>query len=133
MTPASRFLFIAAIGLATASQAAGLKPGQFAIQGQNVTQQICVVSDGTWYGSTFNWSGRWSMEGGVWQLNGNYAVGDQYYGYGNSSMQLAGGAVKWYDWYDDASYQHYEVAPFAHVKTKCDPPYTGANTQAVSQ
>jgi hypothetical protein len=129
------------VAMTTTSRAAeGLKPGQYEIQSQNTSQQICLVSDGTWYGTSFDWSGHWSDTVAAHtktEIYGNYAVNTQSPGYANDTLTVETinkvKSVQWYDWFDDFSYKHYEVAPLVFVKKLCDPAFTGQNTQAASQ
>jgi hypothetical protein len=104
-------------------------------------QQICILNDGdgsngTWYGTTYNWSGYWTtgMNGRL-LLFGNYAVNGQPFGYGNDTItQFSKNGARWYDWYDDNTYAFFggEIA-FERVKSNCDRPYTGPNTKPPSQ
>ena len=137
---ASCMLLVIALGTATAAEARGLKPGQYEIDGQAATQQICLVGDGTWYGTTFNWGGHWFNPPCCrldTQLYGIYAIDGGSDGSANTTLSVVGFngglAAKWYDWLDDFSYRHYELAPISHVKNRCDPAFTDQNTKAASQ
>jgi hypothetical protein len=55
---ASAILAVADSGPATAS---GIRYGQFSVGG---IQNICLKSDGTWYGITFNFNGHWTNNPG---------------------------------------------------------------------
>jgi len=49
-------------------------PGQYDLSG---IQQVCLVNDGTWYGTTFPaWSGHYDMVDGDLHMYGNYDNGD---------------------------------------------------------
>lgn len=126
------------LGLTTGVSADGIKPGQYQVG----PQHICLVADGTWYGTTFNFNGHWTnvlnFKATKAIIYGNYGVNSQVYGYGNDSMtvlkvgSLLG--VNWTDWYDDFSYQNYLYGTsFTKDKSKCDPPFTDQNTHAATQ
>jgi hypothetical protein len=116
-----------------------LKPGQYNLSDM---QQICLVNDGTWYGTTFNFSGRW-VDVGKFGTNrafiyGNYGVGSQPFGYASDTMTVyrlnGADVVVWYDWFNDFSYNFVGgAASFSRVKSKCDPPFNGQNTHAATQ
>jgi len=133
-------ILIAMAGLIVPAQAANrFEPGQWEIPSGS-SPQICIRADGTWYGTTYNWSGHWmyNTEKAVAVMFGNYAVNNQYYGYGNDTMTIFKNqgslAVSWQDWFDDESYTFINAGtPLIKIKGKCDPPYTGINSQAPSQ
>ena len=117
-----------------------INAGQWEILASHVTQQICLVSDGTWYGTTFNWNGYWMPDGeknkGI--LYGNYAINGYGFGFGNDTMTVLGGSnslfISWEDWFDDNSYAEFEGGEaFTKIKQNCDRPYEGENTTAASQ
>ena len=107
--------------------------------------QICLKGDGTWYGTTFNFAGRWtSATSGAAQIAaaiyGNYTIqGHDSDIFANDTItveKVRGGdeLVTWYDWYDDLSYQNLVTGQFIlPVKKNCDPPFTGENTHAATQ
>lgn len=123
---ARKILLAPAIFVVAASgsaMAAGVVPGQYELGG---AQSICLVNDGTWYGTNFTWSGHWqSAPGGddraaIW---GNYQSTGAYYGFYNGAVTVERNMADWYDWADDGSYSKIVVATsFVHVKEKCDPP-----------
>jgi hypothetical protein len=115
-----------------------IKPGQWTI---GHIQDICLKDDGTWYGTTFNMSGRWVVDPVVRihaAIYGNYQIqGHDYTGYGNTSISIQklgeDFEAYWYDWFDDLSYGYFNDFPFIREKSNCDPPFTGENTMAPSQ
>ena len=126
--------------LSAPAAAKGINPGEYEITGGY--PYICLKSDGTWYGVSFNISGRWINDPSSLHdkavIFGNYAVNGSGSGYGNDTMTIIhtgdGLAVDWYDWYDDLSYQNFFGADgFVLVKRTCDAPFTGQNTHAASQ
>jgi hypothetical protein len=110
-------------------------------------QQICLKSDNTWYGTTFDFGGSWinnppnisNVKGAIY---GNYRVaGMRGKGFANSAVTISlpvGDRTKlvadWYDWFDDFSYHKYVTALLmARVKDNCDPPFKGQNTHAATE
>jgi hypothetical protein len=93
-----------------------LAPGQYDVGG---IQQICLLDDGTWYGTTFsNWGGAWQEKGRKTFIYGNYAAG-----VGNDSMDFYGNfRGAWTEWRDNLSYQIVDSVVLTFVKTDCDPP-----------
>ncbi len=110
---------IAALGPLAAMAAIG--PGQYSVAG---IQQICLVSGGTWYGTTFSgWGGAWQqvLVGSklYTHIYGNYAGG-----VGNDSMVFKGASKgNWTEWRDDLSFQTVlNPVTISFVKPVCDPP-----------
>jgi len=143
LAPAAAFCLVS-----VASHAAikPLKPGQYEIGANPTIQQICLKSDGTWYGTTFNFSGYWINNppniSRIWAaIYGNYQIqGHDYNGYGNSAITVSKPphdqnlAADWYDWLDDSSYKAFLTGEFfLLVKKNCDPPFTGENTHAATE
>jgi hypothetical protein len=96
--------------------ASAVAPGQYDITGK---QQICLVDDGTWYGTTFSdWGGAYVVRASKTFIYGNYARG-----VGNDSMAFSAdlrGA--WTEWRDDLSHQVVTRDFLTFVKPDCDPP-----------
>jgi hypothetical protein len=93
-----------------------LEPGQYEVGG---IQQICLVDDGSWYGTSFpNWGGVYQVRGKMTFIYGNYAKGK-----GNDSMDFDAKMLgAWTEWRDNFSYQNVSAAMLTFVKTDCDPP-----------
>jgi hypothetical protein len=124
---------------ATSGAGAGktIDPGQYTIPGG---QDVCLVDDGTWYGTTFNFGGRWIKEGRfkvLAELWGNYTVHDASGAHkANTTLTFLGGSVtplKWHDWFDDESYGTFVSSQIDFVKAQCDPPFKGQNTHAATE
>jgi len=112
-----------ALAVAGGASASGLKPGQYNIDS---IQQICLVSGGTWYGTTFDFNGHWISNPGnndKAAIYGNYQGNGSYYGYYNDTITVRGGTADWYDYNDDNSYAAFlPGVTFTFVKKACDPP-----------
>jgi hypothetical protein len=130
---------VSLIAIISTASATGIRPGQYEV---GLLQQICLVNDGTWYGTTFNFSGHWTnidkFKDDVAIIYGGYGVNGHPFGYANDTIGVykVGDllAARWYDWYEDFSYNFYgEAAGFRKVSSQCDPPFTGNNTHAASQ
>lgn len=132
---------------ATASSGAlkPLKVGQYKVGINPTIQEICLKSDGTWYGTSFNFGGHWinypaNISRVVAATYGGYQVqGHEYDGYGNTVITISDPAhspdlvADWYDWFDDFSYQMYLTGlGFVFEKKNCDPPFKGDNTHAAT-
>lgn len=109
---------IAIAAMAPMFAMAAIGPGQYSVAG---IQQICLVGDGTWYGTTFSgWGGAWQIVGKNAHIYGNYAAG-----VGNDSMvfKKKDGTGSWTEWRDDLSFQTV-ISPtsITFVKDVCDPP-----------
>lgn len=111
---------IALAALAPMFASAAIGPGQYNLAG---IQQICLVSGGTWYGTTFSaWGGGWQQITIGTKVHthiyGNYAGG-----VGNDSIALKGSKGSWTEWRDDLSFQIVlNPVTLSFVKTICDPP-----------
>jgi hypothetical protein len=124
------------------ARSADFASGQYQI-GDPAIQEVCLKKNGNWYGTTFNFSGRWITYSNRQTLNaalwGNYRIeGHAKHGYANDSLTfgvLNGSLiVTWYDWFDDYSYQQVLLGnPVSFVKSDCDPPFKGVNTHAATQ
>ncbi|MBA3812663.1 MAG: hypothetical protein H0X27_13670 [Caulobacteraceae bacterium] len=116
---AASILGVAALSPAAAS-AKGLHRGLWDVGG---IQQICLVSDGTWYSTTFSgWSGAWgpgTTREDRFLVYGNYAAGA-----GNDSMVLGGqNKADWTEWRDDLSFQNFlDDVQWTFVQKRCGPP-----------
>ena len=117
----------------------GVHPGQWTI---DEMQQICLKSDGTWYGTTFNFDGTWTPNPfgqDIWSaLVSNYKVStESAVEHANDTITVTKSGtvfgVFWYDWYDDLSYGTFIIGDFVFVKNNCDPPFKGQNTHAATQ
>jgi hypothetical protein len=96
---------------------AGLAPGQYDVGG---LQQICLVGDGTWYGTTYSaWGGHYLVKGLKTYIFGNF-----WSGAGNDSIVVYGNnRGPWTEWTDDLSFQNVlqnQLVTF--VKSACDAP-----------
>jgi hypothetical protein len=112
---------IAIAAIAPMAALAAIGPGQYSVGG---LQQICLVSGGTWYSTTFPaWGGRWQQVAVGSKLHthiyGNYAGG-----VGNDSMVFKGASKgSWTEWRDDLSFQTVlNPVQIDFVKATCDPP-----------
>lgn len=118
----------AALAVAGTASANGLKPGQYNVDS---IQQICLVSDGSWYGTTFHFNGHWISNPGnndKAAIYGNYQSSGPYYGYYNDTITVRGGTADWYDYADDNSYAAFLPGVlFSFVKKACDPPAARTN------
>jgi hypothetical protein len=114
--------------LAMPAMAAGLNPGQYVIGG---FRNICLVADGTWYGTDYHFSGHWVNAPGAnvrGMIDGNYQYVGAYWGYMNDTITVRGGVADWYDYSDDNAYNiTYAGTSFARVKTRCDAPAAMVN------
>jgi len=137
----SALLYISASALFSlsteASAANSVDPGQHTISG---VQNLCLVQDGTWYGTTFNFSGRWTREESLHflaQLWGNYTVHDTSGAHkANTTLTIIDSGVtglNWHDWFDDGTYGTFLFNVIDFVKKKCDPPFQGQNGHAVTE
>ncbi len=108
-----------AVALAAPVQAKVLKPGQYSAGG---LQDICLVSDGTWYSPTFaNWGGQWFTE--TYQGENAVVFGNYNSGAGNDSMVINGTKLLWMEWSDDLTYSNpLGDLTFTKEKKNCDPP-----------
>ena len=89
------------------------KPGLYALE----FQQVCLLADQTWYGTTFpGWSGMWQSGKNGTELWGNYAEG-----VGNDAIAVGTeGKGYWREWRDDMSYQILITgAKFTMISTEC--------------
>lgn len=115
---------IALAAMAPMFASAAIGPGQYDLAG---IQQICLVSGGTWYGTTFSgWGGGWQqLTIGTkvhTHIYGNYSAGA-----GNDSIALKGSKGSWTEWRDDLSFQIVlNPVKLTFVKAACDPPVAGA-------
>jgi hypothetical protein len=97
------------------------------------TQDICIVKDGTWYGTSFpNWSGKWFKNGNDVHLHGNYA-----FGYGNDAFELTKILPNlltgyWQEWTDDGSYDNYLTVKFEKTSNYCAQPFTARSVSKVN-
>ena len=98
-------------------------PGQYSLGG---IQQICLLDDGRWYGTTFsNWGGAYAVKDRKTFIYGNYAQG-----VGNDSMDFYGNfRGAWTEWRDDLSFQNIDSVMLTFVKTDCDPPPAATETR----
>lgn len=117
---------IALAAMAPMFASAAIGPGQYDLAG---IQQICLVSGGTWYGTTFSgWGGAWQqLTIGTkvhTHIYGNYSAGA-----GNDSIALKGSKGSWTEWRDDLSFQIVlNPVKLTFVKAACDPPVAGAGS-----
>jgi hypothetical protein len=117
---------IALAAMAPMFASAAIGPGQYDLAG---IQQICLVSGGTWYGTTFSgWGGGWQqLTIGTkvhTHIYGNYSAGA-----GNDSIALKGSKGSWTEWRDDLSFQIVlNPVKLTFVKAACDPPVAGAGS-----
>ena len=113
---------VATMALAPSAQAS-LSPGNYNVAG---IQQICLVSDGTWYGETFSgWGGRWFA--GPTRDDGTLIFGNYSGGLGNDSMVVGGHNLDWTEWQDDQSFQTFLDTTITKIKGACSPPAAKVN------
>ena len=103
------------------ASAASLAPGQYDLNGE---QQICILSDKTWYSTSYpDWSGEWGKKQKTLYLHGNWEDG-----FGNTVITIVNPTSSpykaiWIDWSETSSFR--EIAPkstFSFLKVICDPP-----------
>ena len=115
---------LAAGALAPSAASASLAAGNYEVDG---IQQICLVSDGTWYGETFHaWGGHWLA--GPTRDDGTLIFGNYNSGAGNDSMVVEGTrSVDWTEWSDDGTFGTFIDGTFAKIRGPCTPPAAGIN------
>ncbi len=125
---------ILAVCTSGSALASGLKAGQYNVGG---IQQICLTSNGTWYGTTYHFSGYWKLASGaddrayIW---GNYQAGGAYWGYFNDTITVEKSATAdWYDYNDDNSYSFANPVSFTYVKKVCDGPAAAVSRHPATQ
>lgn len=107
-----------------AASAKSLKPGLWDVGG---IQQICLVADGTWYGTTFpTWNGHWNAGAGVEDQNlvyGNYTFSD-IPGVGNDSMVIdKQNLADWTEWNDYTVQVGFDDdVQWTFIQKSCPPP-----------
>jgi hypothetical protein len=122
---------------ASAACGSGLPRGQYSIGG---LQSVCIGSAGSWYGTTFNFNGRWNDSRKlniVAALYSNYIVTGRD-GNANDTITIIAKNghlfASWYDWFDDGSYvQYLPQAVVTFEKTQCNGPFNGRNATAATQ
>jgi hypothetical protein len=125
--------------------AAGFKSGQYEL-GEPTVQEICLKDGGTWFGTTFNFSGQWirypESDPRIYAaIFGNYGIeGHKYKGFANDTITIGifrknhePASADWYDWYDDQSLWNVINRSVTFVKSDCDPPFKGENTHAATE
>jgi hypothetical protein len=116
---------LALAALATSTQAGALKPGNYNIAG---IQQICLVSDGSWYGETFaSWGGFWQL--GPTKEDATVLEGTYNSGAGEDAMVLTTKAVDWTEFHNDRTFVAFVDSTVARIPGKCSPPATKATTK----
>lgn len=108
----------------TVASAYPLKPGNYEIGG---VQQVCLVSDGTWYGETMaNWGGNWFR--GPTSEDGTLIFGHYDTGAGSDSIVVSKGTADWMEWDTNTGAQVFfdsiKVTSITGVPGKCTPPAT---------
>jgi hypothetical protein len=108
-------------------------PGQFMVAD---IQQICLMDNGTWYGTTFpDWGGGWRDR--RYPHITTHIYGDDSAGAGHHSMIFVHGTSgerrqfgSWTEWRDDlSSHRVIQHATLKFVKANCDPPANVAESQ----
>ncbi len=102
--------------LSAPAKSVELKAGLYSAAG---IQEICLVSDGTWYSPTFGgWGGLWYnikgskvAKGGLF---GNYSSGA-----GNDNMNIKKGHLLWTEWRDDLSFSTLISDQFTFLGSSC--------------
>jgi hypothetical protein len=104
--------------------ASAATPGQYSVGGR---QQVCLLDDSTWYGTTFpGWGGVYYQKHARTVLAGSF---DQ--GAGNDSM-VFGPDLRgtWNEWTDDLqSHSLLTQVDLTFVKDACDPPPSRLDAQ----
>ncbi len=111
---------VAALGIAaTSAHAKPLTPGNYEVAG---IQQICLVSDQTWYGETFpNWGGRWGL--GPHDENATILWGTYNNGAGIDSMVISSTKrLFWTEFASDSSVASFIDDKFTKIKGACAAP-----------
>ena len=91
--------------------------------GSTGTHGICVVSDKTWYSTTFSsWAGTWFLKGNDLHLHGNYSAGT-----GNDAFELSREPSNsmtgyWQEWRDDGTFYNFLRTRFAYTGATCAAP-----------
>src|SRR5665213_2531004 len=120
----SSALAVAALAACSAT-ANTLLPGHYSLGG---IQNICLVSNGTWYGETFaNWGGHW--QAGPTTEDSTLIYGNFSSGAGNDAMVVSLGAVKhadWTEWVDNTTGSFLDIT-VTRLAGKCAPPATRIN------
>lgn len=111
------------LALSVPAQASKLTPGLYSANGQ---QEICLVSDGSWYSPTF---GGW---GGIWyNISGSFAksglLGNYSSGVGNDNMNMKGSKLIWTEWQDDLSYTNVIIGSWTRSGDSCGARHVGRN------
>ena len=111
--------------------AKGWPTGQWTVTSYNdqtgntkqATQGICIVGDGTWYGTTYaDWGGDWFKKGNDLHMNGNF-----WDGAGNDIFEfdkVAGWHMDgyWQEWTDDFTTEFWFTAKWQKKSNTCAPP-----------
>jgi len=99
----------------------------------NGSQGICIVDDGTWYGTTFSgWSGKWFRKSNDIHLQGNSnsgAASDALELTRISPILLTG---YWQNWINSGSSNNWLTVRVNFVGATCDPPAAIPSQQAAS-
>jgi len=104
-----------AVALATPLWAmAATKPGRYSIDLVDGEAYVCLSADGTWYGETLSWSGRWSVVNEITELHGNRLNF-------NDALQFRRGKGLWQEWSDDGVY-NVVAASLSFASKTCAPP-----------
>lgn len=107
-------LVLAATLAIPAWAAAATKTGSYSIDVVDGETYVCLNADGTWYGETSSWSGRWSVVGNITELHGNKPNF-------NDALQFKNGKGLWQEWSDDGQY-NVVAASLRFASKSCLPP-----------
>jgi hypothetical protein len=117
LTSALATAALAMAAFAPSAQAA-LAPGNYNIAG---IQQICLVSDGSWYGETFpSWGGFWKP--GPTVEDGTVLEGTYNSGAGEDAMVLTARTVDWTEFHNDRTFINFVDGTVARIRGKCTAP-----------
>ena len=104
---------------------AAIGPGQWSLGG---LAQICLQSNGSWYGTSFSpWGGHWKVGPKNVHIYGNYSSGA-----GNDSIVSNKKLTRanWTEWNDGLSFELVtEQFAITFVKAACDPPTNAVEGQ----
>lgn len=115
---------LALAALAPSAQAA-LSPGNYSVAG---IQNICLVSDGTWYGENFpSWGGGW--EAGPTKDDATVLWGTYNSGAGEDTMVFTRSAVDWTEFHNDRTFVNFIDGAVTRIHGKCTPPAASATTR----
>jgi len=113
----------------TVTQAHAFGPGLWSANG---IQEICLVSDGSWYSPSFgSWGGVWVAQTFLGTETGTL-VGNYNSGAGNDSMVIKKSKFTWNEWHDAGDYYNLAGSGYvwSYLGSSCGAPAKGPNKHA---